>query len=138
MAADETRPLAGIFPIIPTIFAESGDLDEVGQRATVDFLIRFGVHGLVVLTNAGEGFAVSDEESSRVAAWVIAETAGRVPFVVTSNHPGTVVAVRAAWAAEAAGTAAIMFPPPFFGQWLSDLDGVARHAEGCPTRPQSR
>jgi 4-hydroxy-tetrahydrodipicolinate synthase len=119
----------GIFPIVPTIFSESGELDEAGQRATVEFFIRSGIHGLVVLANASEGFAVSDEERSRVAAWVIAETAGRVPVVVTCNHPATVVAVRTARAAEAAGAAAIMFLPPFFGQWLSDLDGVARHAE---------
>lgn len=129
MAVTEIPMLSGIFPIVPTIFSEDGQLDEAGQRATIDFLLRTGVHGVVVLANASEGYAVTESERSRVITWAIEQAAGRAPVVVTCNHPSTIVAVRYAQEAEDAGAAAIMFLPPFFGQWTSDLDGIVRHAE---------
>lgn len=123
------QTLSGIYPIVPTIFSDDGHLDEAGQRATVDFLLRAGVHGMVVLANASEGYAVSEAERGRVIGWVVEQAGGRVPVVVTCNHPSTIVAVRYAQEAQALGGAAIMFLPPFFGQWTSDLDGIVRHAE---------
>lgn len=129
MAATDDQTFSGIFPIVPTIFSDGGDLDEAGQRATVDVLVRAGVHGMVVLANASEGYAVTEAERGRIIRCVVGQAAGRVPVVVTCNHPSTVVAVRYAQEAQDLGGAAIMFLPPFFGQWTSDLDGIARHAE---------
>jgi len=120
---------AGVYPIVPTIFDGDGGFDEAGQRATVDALVQAGVHGLVVLANASEGYAVLDAERGAVIASVIAQAAGRVPVVATCNHASTVGAVRFAREAEDLGADAVMFLPPFFGQWLSDLDGIRRHCE---------
>lgn len=127
--ADRRHRLSGIFPIVPTIFGEGGELDEDGQRATVEWLVGSGVHGLVVLANASEGYAVADAERGGVITPAVGQAAGRVPVVVTCNHPSTAVAIRYVEEAEALGAAAIMFLPPFFGQWQSDLDGITRHAE---------
>ena len=121
--------LDGVFPIVPTIFDETGALDEMGQRATIDLLLRAGVHGMVLLANASEGYAVSDAERSKIITWVVGHVKGRVPVVVTCNHPSTVGAVRLALEAQELGADAVMFLPPFFGQWLSDLDGIRRHCE---------
>jgi len=123
------RVLDGICPIVPTIFDGDGNLDEAGQRATIDFLLRGGVDGLVLLANASEGYAVSDAERTQVIAWAVEHVNGRVPVVVTCNHPSTVGAVRYAQEAQALGAAAVMFLPPFFGQWQADLDGIQRHCE---------
>ncbi len=124
-----TRVLAGVFPIVPTIFDERGNLDGVGQRATIDFLLRAGVHGLVVLANASEGYAVGDAERTILVAAAIKQVDGRVPVVVTCNHPSTAGALRFAREAEGLGADAVMFLPPFFGQWLSDLDGIRQHCD---------
>src|SRR5690348_7620120 len=121
--------LEGVVPIVPTIFDGDGALDELGQRATIDLLLRAGVHGMVLLANASEGYAVSDAERSKVITWVVGHVNGRVPVVVTCNHPSTVGAVRFAREAQELGADAVMFLPPFFGQWLSDLDGIQRHCE---------
>jgi 2-keto-3-deoxy-L-arabinonate dehydratase len=129
MAATDPQTLSGIFPIVPTVFSGDGELDEVGQRATIESLLRTGVQGVVVLANASEGYAVTETERTRVIRCVVAQAAGRVPVVVTCNHPSTIVAVRYAQEAQALGAAAIMFLPPFFGLWAADLDGIAWHAE---------
>ena len=130
----EARRLGGILPIVPTIFGDAGQVDEAGQRATVDVLLRGGVQGLVVLANASEGFAVSEDERPRVVTCVVQQVEGRVPVVVTCNHPSTVVAVRYALEAQDLGAAGVMFLPPFFGQWTSDLDGIFRHCEAISRR----
>lgn len=123
------RSLDGILPIVPTIFDDGGELDEVGQRATIDFLLRAGVHGVVLLANASEGYAVTDAERPRVIACAVKRVDGRVPVVVTCNHPSTIGAVRYAREAQDLGADAVMFLPPFFGDWVSDLDGIERHAD---------
>jgi 2-keto-3-deoxy-L-arabinonate dehydratase len=124
-----TRALTGVFPIVPTIFDARGDLDPDGQRATIDFLLHAGVHGMVLLANASEGYTILDAERTALVGAVLKHVNGRVPVVVTCNHPSTVGAVRFAREAADLGAAAVMFLPPFFGQWLSDLDGVRRHCE---------
>jgi len=123
------RVLDGVFPIVPTIFDGDGDLDEAGQRATIDLLLHAGVHGMVLLANASEGYAVSDAERTKVITWVVRHVSGRVPVVATCNHPSTVGAIRFAREAQDLGADAVMFLPPFFGGWLSDLDGIQRHCE---------
>lgn len=123
------RALGGVYPIVPTIFDESGGLDHDGQRATVDFLLRAGVHGLVLLANASEGYTILDAERTALIGTVVRHLRGRIPVVVTCNHPSTIGAVRLAREAQDLGADAVMFLPPFFGGWLSDLDGVRRHCE---------
>src|SRR5262249_47948959 len=36
------RPYRGVFPIVPTVFDEDGDLDLEGQKRSVDYLIDAG------------------------------------------------------------------------------------------------
>jgi 2-keto-3-deoxy-L-arabinonate dehydratase len=124
-----TRPLRGVYPIVPTIFDTRGELDHDGQRATIDFLLRAGVHGMVLLANASEGYTILDAERTALVDAVVRYVGGRAPVVVTCNHPGTVGAVRFASEAESLGADAVMFLPPFFGGWLADLDGVRRHCD---------
>ncbi len=123
------RALSGVYPIVPTIFDESGALDHDGQRATVDYLLRAGVQGIVLLANASEGYTILDAERTALIDTVARHVRGRIPVVVTCNHPSTVGAVRFAREAQDLGADAVMFLPPFFGQWLSDLDGIHRHCE---------
>jgi 2-keto-3-deoxy-L-arabinonate dehydratase len=130
----ERRPLAGILPIVPTIFGDDGELDETGQRAVVDFLLEAGVAGMVVLANASEGYGVTDTERTRVIRCVTRHVNHRAPVIATCNHPTTVVGIRYAQEAEHLGASAIMFLPPFFGQWSSDLDGIQRHCEALSRR----
>ena len=121
--------MSGVYPIVPTIFDDSGGLDEAGQRATIDYLLRAGVHGIVLLANASEGYTILDAERTALIDAAVRHVRGRMPVVVTCNHPSTVGAVRFAREAQDLGADAVMFLPPFFGGWLSDLDGIRRHCE---------
>jgi 2-keto-3-deoxy-L-arabinonate dehydratase len=108
-------PLAGVFPIAPTPFSDSGDLDLAGQRRVLDCMIDQGVDGLCILANYSEQFALSDAERDTLLDLCLGHVAGRVPVIVTCSHFSTRVAVERARRAEAAGARMVMLMPPYHG-----------------------
>ena len=52
----------GVFPVVPTTFTESGELDLPSQKRCVDFMIDAGSNGLCILANFSEQFVLSDTE----------------------------------------------------------------------------
>ncbi len=108
-------PYKGVFPVVPTVFRDSGELDLEGQKRAVDFMIGAGAHGLCILANFSEQFALSDEERERVMTAVLGHVAGRVPVIVTTTHFSTAVCAERSRRAEAAGAAMVMIMPPYHG-----------------------
>lgn len=105
----------GVFPVVPTIFDESGQLDMDGQLRCVDFMIDAGSQGLCILANFSEQFVLSDEERDTVMAAVLRHVAGRVPVIVTTTHFSTQVCIERSRRAEQAGAAMVMVMPPYHG-----------------------
>lgn len=121
--ASPTR-LEGVFPILATCFGEDGAIDYASQERLIEFCIDGGVHGLVTLANASEGHLLSDAEKRELVAFVIRRVDGRVPIIVTVNHPASRVAAEAAARAQADGASAVMSMPPFFGRWRAGLGEI--------------
>jgi 4-hydroxy-tetrahydrodipicolinate synthase len=109
------RPYRGVFPVAPTIFDDSGDLDLEGQRRCIDFMIDAGSHGICILANFSEQFSLTDEERDRVMGAVLEHVAGRVPVIVTTTHFGTRVCAERSRRAQAAGASLVMIMPPYHG-----------------------
>jgi 4-hydroxy-tetrahydrodipicolinate synthase len=109
------RPYQGVFPVAPTVFDERGDLDLEGQKRAIDFMIDAGSHGICILANFSEQFALTDAERERVMTVVLDHVAGRVPVIVTTTHFGTAVCAERSRRAEAAGAAMVMVMPPYHG-----------------------
>jgi dihydrodipicolinate synthase/N-acetylneuraminate lyase len=109
------RRYQGVFPVVPTIFAENGDLDMPGQKRCVDFMIDAGSDGLCILANFSEQFALSDAERERLTSELLAHVAGRVPVIVTTTHFSTAVCAERSRRAQAEGAAMVMVMPPYHG-----------------------
>ncbi|TDV33698.1 4-hydroxy-tetrahydrodipicolinate synthase [Paraburkholderia caballeronis] len=105
----------GVFPVVPTIFDDAGRLDLDGQRRAVDFMIDAGSHGLAILANFSEQFALSDDERNTVQKTVLEHVAGRVPVIVTTTHFSSDVCAARSRAAQDAGAAMVMVMPPYHG-----------------------
>lgn len=105
----------GVFPVAPTIFDDAGHLDLDGQRRAIDFMIDAGSHGVCILANFSEQFALTDEERLQVQNTVLEHVAGRIPVIVTTTHFGTQVCVERSRAAQDAGAAMVMVMPPYHG-----------------------
>lgn len=110
-----TRPYRGVFPVVPTIFDAQGNLDLEGQKRAVDFMIDAGSHGLCILANFSEQFALTDAEREQVMEAVLAHVAGRVPVIVTTTHFATAICAERSRRAQAAGAAMVMVMPPYHG-----------------------
>ncbi|MDM0045308.1 dihydrodipicolinate synthase family protein [Variovorax dokdonensis] len=109
------RRYQGVFPVVPTIFAENGELDMPGQKRCIDFMIDAGSDGLCVLANFSEQFALSDGERERLTSELLAHVAGRVPVIVTTTHFSTAVCAERSRSAQAEGAAMVMVMPPYHG-----------------------
>jgi 2-keto-3-deoxy-L-arabinonate dehydratase len=105
----------GIFPVVPTTFAESGELDLASQKRCVDFMIAAGSDGLAILANFSEQFLLSDEEREVLTREILEHVAGRVPVIVTTTHFSTKVCVERSRRAQDMGAAMLMVMPPYHG-----------------------
>ncbi|MEZ0170635.1 dihydrodipicolinate synthase family protein [Microvirga sp. TS319] len=112
------RPYRGVYPVVPTIFADNGQVDLEGQKRAIDFMIDAGSDGLCILANFSEQFLLTDSERETVMRTVLDHVAGRVPVIVTTSHFSTDICAERSKRAQEAGAAMVMIMPPFFGATL--------------------
>jgi dihydrodipicolinate synthase/N-acetylneuraminate lyase len=105
----------GVFPVVPTTFAEDGSLDLESQKRCVDFMIDAGSTGLCILANFSEQFILSDAERETLTKTVLAHVNGRVPVIVTTTHFSTQVTIDRSVQAQQLGAAMVMVMPPYHG-----------------------
>ncbi|RQQ45818.1 dihydrodipicolinate synthase family protein [Burkholderia stagnalis] len=105
----------GVFPVAPTIFADDGALDLDGQRRAIDFMIDAGSHGICILANYSEQFALGDDERDVLTRTVLEHVAGRVPVIVTTSHFSARICAARNRRAQAMGAAMVMVMPPYHG-----------------------
>ena len=110
-----TARYRGVFPAVPTIFHPDGSLDLDGQRRCVDFMIDAGSHGVCILANFSEQFALSDDEREVLTRTILEHVAGRVPVIVTTTHFGTAACIERSRRAQQLGAAMVMVMPPYHG-----------------------
>ena len=105
----------GVFPVVPTTFNASGELDLPSQLRCVDFMIDAGSTGLCILANFSEQFVLSDDEREVLTKAILKHVNGRVPVIVTTTHFGTNVCAERSRRAQDLGAAMVMVMPPYHG-----------------------
>ena len=137
MAVGQGTPFAGVFPIAPTPFTATGELDLAGQRRVLDCMVDQGVDGICILANYSEQFLLADDERDTLLDLCLSHVAGRVPVIATCSHFSTRLAAARARRAAEAGAAMVMLMPPYHGTALrADEAGMLQHfarvAEAAP------
>ncbi len=115
MTAVMARPLKGVFPVVPTIFDDQGELDLEGQKRCLDFMIDAGSTGLCILANYSEQFALSDAEREILTKLCLEHVAGRVPVIVTTTHFSAKICAERSRDAQNLGASMVMVMPPYHG-----------------------
>jgi len=103
----------GPFTAMVTPFTATGDIDEGGLRAHVDFLIGNGVCGLVPNGCTGEFWAQTMAERKRVAEIVYDAAQRRVPVLPGVGASATRDAIELAEHARKIGCPGVMMMAPF-------------------------
>lgn len=127
MSKFDIKAFKGIIPAVLTVFDKEENIDEVGMRQLVSFLIEKGVNGLYLTGSTGEGFTMTSEERKKVVEIVIDETAGRVPVVVHVGAIGTKISIDLAKHAESVGADGISSVPPFY--WKFNENQIIKYYE---------
>ena len=133
MSKFDIKDFKGVVPAVLTAFDKNEEIDEVGMRQLVSYLIGKGVNGLYLTGSTGEGFTMSNEERKRVVEIVMDENKGRVPVVVHVGAIGTKLSIDLAKHAEEVGADGISSVPPFY--WKFNEDQIVKYyteiAESC-------
>ena len=111
-------PYRGVFPVVPTPFTQTGELDLAGQRRCVDFMIDAGSDGLCILANFSEQFSLSDDERDRLTRCILDYVDGRVPVIVTTTHYSARICAERSRLAQDLGASMVMVMPPYHGATL--------------------
>jgi 2-keto-3-deoxy-L-arabinonate dehydratase len=111
--------LAGVVPVVPTIFRDDETVDLEATVRVVDYLLDAEVDGLCLLANYSEQFALTDDERDAIARTLLEHVAGRLPVIVTTSHYSARVTAARSRAAQDMGAAMVMVMPPFFGATLT-------------------
>lgn len=127
MSKFDIKAFKGVIPAVLTVFDKEENIDEVGMRQLVSFLIDKGVNGLYLTGSTGEGFTMTSEERKKVVEIVIDETAGRVPVVVHVVAIGTKISIDLAKHAESVGADGISSVPPFY--WKFNENQIIKYYE---------
>ena len=110
----DSRRIQGVIPAMLTPLTKDRQVDEVGLRKLVGFLIERGVHGIFTLGSSGEFPALLPEERQEVARIVCDEVGGRVPVLVGASDSGTKQVIGHVRAAQAAGADVAVVLPPYY------------------------
>ena len=113
-----TARYQGVFPVVPTTFTDSGELDLPSQKRCVDFMIDAGSTGLCILANFSEQFVIADAERELLTTTILEHVAGRVPVIVTTTHFSTRLCIERSLRAQQQGAAMVMAMPPYHGATL--------------------
>ena len=101
----------GVFPAVTTQFHADQGLDLAATTRHLEFLIRAGVHGLIMLGTVGENCSLEYAEKLEVLRAAVKSTGGRVPVLVGVAECTTALACRFARDAAEAGADGLMVLP---------------------------
>src|SRR4249920_2768260 len=121
----------GVFPVVPTTFTESGELDLASQKRCIDFMIDAGSNGICILANFSEQFVLSDAEREVLTTAILSHVAGRVPVIVTTTHFSSRVCAERSRRAEDMGAAMVMVMPPYHGATFRVPEPLIRDFYAC-------
>jgi 4-hydroxy-tetrahydrodipicolinate synthase len=114
-----------VYSVLPTPFAENGDVDEASLRRVVELFIAAGVNGVTALGVTGEIARLDDGERARVLDVVLDQVAGRIGVVAGTSADGTRTCIQYSAQARAAGATAVMVSPPRMPKLNSEA--IVRH-----------
>jgi dihydrodipicolinate synthase/N-acetylneuraminate lyase len=103
---------AGIFPSIPTAFADDGSLDLASQAAVARFSVDCGAQGLLCFGLAGEVFRLTPGERREALEAIVEAVAGRIPVLAGVGAESLHSSLALARAAREAGADGVVVPPP--------------------------
>ncbi|MFP4152147.1 MAG: dihydrodipicolinate synthase family protein [Alkalispirochaeta sp.] len=117
---DTNKQFFGVVPPIITPVDEHENVDPVGLRRVIDYVLDGGVHGIFVNGSNGEFYGLDYENQKRATEIAVEHVNGSVPVYAGASAITTKESIRLARMAEAAGASALTVLTPMFVQPTED------------------
>jgi 4-hydroxy-tetrahydrodipicolinate synthase len=108
--------IQGSLPAIVTPMHADGSLDLPRLKSLVDWHIREGSDGIVVVGTTGESPTVNFDEHCRLIETVVEQAAGRVPVIAGTGANSTSEAIELAGFAKKSGATAHLSVVPYYNK----------------------
>ncbi len=117
--------ITGSLVAIVTPMQEDGRLDFAAFRNLIDFHVREGSDGIVVVGTTGESPTVTVEEHCALIRTAVEHSAGRLPIIAGTGANATAEAIELTRCAKEAGAAAALSVVPYYNK--PTQEGLYRH-----------
>jgi 4-hydroxy-tetrahydrodipicolinate synthase len=79
------KKIEGVIPVMITPFTDTGEIDYAGLERLIEWYIAHGSDALFAVCQSSEMQFLSIEERSALGKFVVRQTAGRVPVVISGH-----------------------------------------------------
>jgi 4-hydroxy-tetrahydrodipicolinate synthase len=117
--------IQGSLPAIVTPMHADGSLDLPRLKSLVDWHIREGSDGIVVVGTTGESPTVNFDEHCQLIETVVEQAAGRVPVIAGTGANSTAEAIELAGFAAKSGASAHLSVVPYYNK--PTQEGLYQH-----------
>lgn len=112
MPTNHSAAHRGYIMPMPTPFNADGSVDEQGMRTNISYLIREGIHAIMITGSFGEFPLLTEPERIRLYEVAAEEAAGRCGVIAGTGHARTDIVIQLDDAAARAGADGVMMTPP--------------------------
>ena len=121
--------LKGSMVALVTPFCENGDVDLACLGRLMDFHIKNGTSGIVVLGTTGEAPAIKEKERDEIISFAVRYSAGRLPLIVGCSGGDTEHAVERCLRAQELHADAVLLLTPYYNK--ANSKGMREHFLSC-------
>ena len=119
---------AGIYPPVPTFFAENEDLDLPTYRQHIRNLAHTGIAGYVVMGSNGESVHLSEDERIQVIEAAREDAGADMPLIAGCGDQSTRATIAHCHNAQRAGADFVLvLPPSYFKSRMLDAALLAHY-----------
>ena len=111
---ERPKRLEGVIIALPTPLLKNEHLDTQSLRRLLDYCVREGTNGIMVLGTMGEGTALIASQRQLLVEETVTHISGRVPVLATISAPSTSKAIGYSKDIEKTGVDYIVCTTPFY------------------------
>lgn len=121
--------LKGSFVALVTPFSEDGEVDFACLGRLIEFHVKNGTSGIVVLGTTGEAPSIKESERDEIISFALERASGRLPIIVGCSGGDTAHAVARCIRAQELGADALLLLTPYYNK--ANSRGMRAHFTAC-------
>ena len=123
------KPIKGSIVAMVTPFKEDESVDFKRLEQTIEYQIKNGTDGILVLGTTGESTTMTHEEDDEVARFTIEKVNGRIPVIVGAGSNSTQTQLEKSIKYSKMGADALLLISPYYNK--ANTQGMIRHFTVC-------